>query len=250
MTKLDVNVAIAASQHLKTAIKRDIGAVLVAGGGGKLGGEVVRRLTASVSLGRYKHLTLLVTANFHASMAGVRGYAVTEDIMHWPLFVPQEQMQTAVVMFEPPRMYYHRERSIWTPHPDDLPALAKWLYANGVQHLVIVMPHQPGTLPDALQQGLANLDEQLVTSLGFKRVVFMRMAQTDRVLKANNFFQRVANGVLGVSKYMLPSNQNPLRVSQIAQLVEEVLQKAPSGHFVVSASGELPKAWAMAESNG
>lgn len=247
MYKLDVNAALAASQHLKTAAKTDKGAVLVAGGGGKLGAEVVRRLTASVSLGRYSHVTLLVTANFHSTMVGVRAQTVSEDIAHWSKPLSHEHIETAVVMFEPPRMYYQRERTIWTPHPDDLPALAQWLHGSGVQHLVVVLPHQPGMLPDALQQGLANVDEQRVTSLGFKRVVFMRMAQTDRVLKANNFFEWVASWILGIGKYMLPANQNPLRISQIADLVEQVLQKAPLGHFVVTSSGELPKSWALSE---
>jgi hypothetical protein len=254
LNSLDINTAIAASQHLKAHAKRQVGAVLVAGGGGKLGGEVVRRLVAAVSLGRYRHVALMATEDFHAAMAGVQVLPVTfpdsTSVADWPPLQPKEpksQIQTAVVMFEPPRMFYARERTIWTPHPSELPALAKWLYASGIRHLVVVLPHQPGMLPAALQQGLANLDEQVVTTLGFERVIFMRMAQTDIAANPVNFAERVANWMLGIGKYMIPANQTPLRITQIAKLVEQVLQTAPAGNFVIPPSGELPKAWGLGE---
>ena len=227
--------------------------MLVAGGGGKLGGEVVRRLVAAVSLGRYRHVALMATADFHATMAGMQVLPVPTDVVtvaNWPIWQPADpknRIQTAVVMFEPPRMFYARERTIWTPHPSELPALAKWLHASGIRHLVVVLPHQPGMLPAALQQGLASLDEQMVTTLGFERVIFMRMAQTDIAANPANFAERVANWMLGIGKYMIPANQTPLRISEIAKLVEQVLQTAPAGNFVIPPSGELPKAWGMGD---
>jgi hypothetical protein len=238
---------IAATQHLAVKKQPPTSAVLVAGGGGKLGGEVVRRLTASVSLGRYRQLALLATEDFHATMAGVQVHSVSGAVVNWPYLPPQARIQTAVVMFEPPRMYYARERTIWTPHPSELPALAKWLHASGIRHLVVVLPHQPGMLPAALQQGLANIHEHEVTTLGFERVIFMRMAQTDIAAKTGNYLERVANWMLGVGKYMLPANQAPLRITQIAKLVEQVLQTAPAGNFVIPPSGELPKAWGLGD---
>ena len=222
--------------------------MLVAGGGGKLGGEVVRRLVAAVSLGRYRHVALMATEDFHVAMVGVQVLPVTLSVADWPPLQhkdPKNQIQTAVVMFEPPRMFYARERTIWTPHPSELPVLAKWLHASGIRHLVVVLPHQPGMLPAALQQGLASLDEQMVTTLGFERVIFMRMAQTDMAAKPANFAERVANWMLGIGKYMIPANQTPLRITQIAKLVEQVLQTAPAGNFVIPPSGELPKAWGL-----
>lgn len=245
---VDITTALAASQHLVPKAKRQVGAVLVAGGGGKLGGEVVRRLVAAVSLGRYRHVALMATEDFHAAMAGVKVLPVTPVVADWLPLKPKEskdQIQTAVVMFEPPRMFYARERTIWTPHPSELPALAKWLHASCIRHLVVVLPHQPGMLPAALQQGLASLDEQMVTTLGFERVIFMRMAQTDIAAKPANFAERVANWMLGIGKYMIPANQTPLRITQIAKLVEQVLQTAPAGNFVIPPSGELPKAWGL-----
>jgi hypothetical protein len=247
---IDITTAISASQHLKTIAKPQLGTVLVAGGGGKLGGEVVRRLVAAVSLGRYRHVALMATEDFHAAMVGVKVLPVTPVVADWLPLKPKEpkdRIQTAVVMFEPPRMFYARERTIWTPHPSELPALAKWLHASGIRHLVVVLPHQPGMLPAALQQGLASLDEQVVTTLGFERVIFMRMAQTDMAAKPANFAVRVANWMLGIGKYMIPANQAPLRVTQIAKLVEQVLQTAPAGNFVIPPSGELPKDWGLGE---
>jgi hypothetical protein len=250
LNSLDVTTAISASQHLKPIAKPQFGAVLVAGGGGKLGGEVVRRLVASVSLRRYRHVALMATEDFHAAMAGVKVLPVTPVVADWlPLKPkdPKNRIQTAVVMFEPPRMFYARERTIWTPHPSELPALAKWLHASGIRHLVVVLPHQPGMLPAALQQGLASLDEQMVTTLGFERVIFMRMAQTDIAVKTGNYLERVATWMLGIGKYMIPASQAPLRTTQIAKLVEQVLQTAPAGNFVIPPSGELPKAWGLGE---
>jgi hypothetical protein len=247
---VDITTALAASQHLVPKPTRQVGAVLVAGGGGKLGGEVVRRLVAAVSLGRYRHVALMATEHFHAAMAGVQVLPVSATVATWPLWQPKDpkdRIQTAVVMFEPPRMFYARERTIWTPHPSELPALAKWLNASGIRHLVVVLPHQPGMLPAALQQGLASLDEQVVTTLGFERVIFMRMAQTDIAAKPANFAERVAHWMLGIGKYMIPANQTPLRTAQIAKLVEQVLQTAPAGNFVIPPSGELPKAWGLGE---
>jgi hypothetical protein len=247
---IDLTTAISAIQHLKRLAKPQLGAVLAAGGGGKLGGEVVRRLVAAVSLGRYRHVALMATEDFHAAMAGVKVLPVTPVVADWlPLKSKdaQDSIQTAVVMFEPPRMFYARERTIWTPHPSELPALAKWLHASGIRHLVVVLPHQPGMLPAALQQGLASLDEQMVTTLGFERVIFMRMAQTDIAVKTGNYLEWVANWMLGIGKYMIPANQTPLRVTQIAKLVEQVLQTAPAGNFVILPSGELPKAWGVDE---
>jgi len=247
---IDLTTAISAIQHLKRLAKPQLGAVLAAGGGGKLGGEVVRRLVTAVSLGRYRHVALMATEDFHAAMAGVKVLPVTPVVADWlPLKSKdaQDSIQTAVVMFEPPRMFYARERTIWTPHPSELPALAKCLHASGIRHLVIVLPHQPGMLPAALQQGLASLDEQVVTTLGFERVIFMRMAQTDIAAKPANFAERVANWMLGIGKYMIPANQAPLRGTQIANLVELVLQTAPAGNFVIPPSGGLPKAWGVGE---
>jgi hypothetical protein len=249
-TSNNISTALAASQHLAPKAKRQVGTVLIAGGGGKLGGEVMRRLVAAVSLGRYCHVALMATEDFHAAMAGVKVLPVTPVVADWlPLKSKdaQDSIQTAVVMFEPPRMFYARERTIWTPHPSELPALAKWLHASGIRHLVVVLPHQPGMLPAALQQGLASLDEQMVTTLGFERVIFMRMAQTDMAAKPANFAERVANWMLGIGKYMIPANQTPLRTAQIAKLVEQVLQTAPAGNFVIPPSGELPKAWGLGE---
>ena len=243
--------AIAASQHLLPKGKRQLSAVLVAGGGGKLGGEVVRQLVAAVSMGHYSHVALMATKQFHAAMAGVHVLPVSSTVTGWqPLKFENtsNQIQTAVVMFEPPRMFYARERTIWTPHPSELPDLANWMRASGIRHLVVVLPHQPGLLPAALQHGLANLDEQLVTTLGFERVIFMRMAQTDVAVKTGNFGERIANWMLGIGNYMLPANQAPLRITQIAKLVEQVLRIAPAGNFVIPPSGVLPKSWDLGES--
>jgi hypothetical protein len=95
------------------------------------------------------------------------------DVAAWPP-VPAE---AGVVMFDPPRLFYDRERALWTPQPQELVAVARWMRAGGVRTLAVVLPHAQGRLPEALKRGLAGLDEQAVAALGFERVIFVRSAQ-------------------------------------------------------------------------
>src|SRR6187402_2366119 len=137
--------------------------LLVAGATGVLGNEVLRRLVGS---GRYAHTEVLATEAMATSLSGV-GIALAGSpapIETWaarPL-----PAHTGLIMFEPPRLYYGRERTLWTPTPAQMPELARWLKRCGVQTLVVVVPHAPGRLPDALKRGLADLDEHAVAAMG------------------------------------------------------------------------------------
>src|SRR5690606_5780524 len=84
---------------------------------------------------------------------------------------------TGLVLFEPPRLFFDRERALWTPRPEQLPALAQWMRRSGVRTLAVVLPHAQGRLPEALKRGLASLDEQAVAALGFERLLIVRSAR-------------------------------------------------------------------------
>ena len=88
---------------------------------------------------------------------------------------------TAVVVFDRARHANGREAAFGHPQPADLPALATQLRQVGVTSLVVVVPHAPGLLPQALKAGLATLDEGAVAALGFAHLVFMRSAQAGPV---------------------------------------------------------------------
>lgn len=205
--------------------------LLVAGATGVLGNEMLRRLVGS---GRYAHTEVLATEAMTPGLAGV-GFALTgalPSIEQWP--VRPLPVDTGLVMFEPPRLYYGRERTLWTPAPAQLPALAGWLRRCGVRTLVVVVPHATGRLPEALKRGLANLDEQAVAALGFERLLLVRSARRTEAPEGENFLQRTARGMLSTLKYMIPASEQPVRPARLAEFVDVALQLLPPGTHVAA----------------
>src|SRR6476659_6517808 len=95
--------------------------LVIAGATGALGNEVLTQLVGS---GRFACTEVLAREPITMGLRGVRITVVQGDApARWPL-VPGD---FAVVMFDPPRLFYDRERALWTPLPDQFPALAAWL---------------------------------------------------------------------------------------------------------------------------
>jgi len=217
--------------------------LLVAGATGVLGNEVLRRLAGG---GRYAHTEVLATEAMATGLSGV-GIALTGaplPIEQWP--ARPLPAHTGLIMFEPPRMYYGRERTLWTPEPSQLPALAQWLKRCGVQTLVVVVPHATGRLPDALKRGLANLDEQAVAALGFERLLLVRSARKELDAGGGNVFEKVAAWMLSTLRFMIPQAEQPVRPAKLAEFVDAVLQVLPPGTHV--AAPEL--LWQANQSSG
>jgi hypothetical protein len=206
------------------------GGLIVAGATGALGSEVLRRLAGS---GGFAHTQVLArepmnTGLAQVAIAPVRG----ENIAAWP--VCPLPAQTGVVMFEPPRLYHDRERALWTPKPEQLLALAQWLRRCGVRTLVLVLPHAPGSLPQGLRHGLASIDEQQVTTLGFERVLLVRSARKQVQAGGAGFLENAAAWMLSVFKYMIPAAEQPVRPARLAEFVDVVLRVLPPGTHVVA----------------
>jgi len=200
--------------------------LLIAGATGALGNEVLRRLVGS---GAFGPTQVLAREPITAGMRGVRATVVPgDDPAQWPL----PAADTAVVLFDPPRMYYQRERALWTPTPEQVLPLARWLRAGGVRTLAIVLPHAPGKLPDALKRGLATLDEQAVAALGFERLLVLRSARKPQAQRHANAGSALAHWMLSIFKYMIPSSEQPVRAVKVAELVAVALQIAPAGIHV------------------
>lgn len=202
--------------------------LLIAGATGVLGNAVMQRL---VGTHRYEHTLLLAREPLQQGMRTVGLLQVDGEIAQWPALA--QTCEVAVVMFEPPRMFYERERAMWTPQPEQLLALARWLKAAGVRTLAMVLPHAQGTLPEALKQGLACLNEQTIASLGFDRLIIVRSAQQISPAKAAHSLQALANWMMGIVKYMIPSQEQPIRASKLAELVDALLQTLPLGIHVI-----------------
>jgi hypothetical protein len=144
------------------------------------------------------------------------------------------QADVAVILFEPPRLFYDRERALWTPQPEQLPALARWLRSCGVRTLAVVMPHAPGRLPDALKRGLASLDEHAVAAAGFERLLILRSAQKPAAVVHAGALARLGEWMLSTVKYMVPSSEQPVRAAKVAELLAIALRTAPSGIHVAA----------------
>lgn len=203
--------------------------LLMAGATGALGNAVLQRLAGSP-----RHPVMQVLAR-EAMRPGLRSVKILvqaqEDIAAWPL-LPAD---TGMVLFDPPRLYYGRERALWTPTPAQLPALAAWMRRCGVKTLAIVLPHDQGRLPIALQQGLANLDEQAVAALGFERLLIVRSAVKPKAPAAEGWLARLMQNVLSALSYMLPASQMPVRPAKVAELVDLALRDLPLGIHVAPA---------------
>jgi hypothetical protein len=204
------------------------GTLLIAGATGALGHELVRRLAGRH---RFDHTLVLAREPIRDALKGVETVLTPNaPIAQWPLV----KADTALVLFEPPRLYYDRERALWTPEPAQLPALAAWLRACGVRTLAVVQPHAQGRLPEALKRGLASLDEHAVVSLGFERVLLVRSAQKPAQARFANPAERLAAWMLSITRFMVPQSEQPVRASKVAELVDVALRIAPPGVHVAA----------------
>lgn len=200
--------------------------MLLAGATGQLGNEVLNRLLGGQS---YAQVQVLAQSPYIETVRGMQLLQVPgNDVARWPV-VPAE---VGVIMFDPPRTFYQRERALWTPVPAQLLALARWMHGCGVKTLAVVLPHEMGRLPEAVKRGLANLDEQGVAELGFERLIFVRSAKEAIRHAPAHFLQRVAQLMFSSWSYMVPSNERPVRALHVARLVDAALQQAPAGIHV------------------
>ena len=203
--------------------------VIVVGGGGALGSAVLEHLLASRCFGAVR---VLVRREVHVAMSGL------DTVVADPMDGADDEGDTggnldddaepvAVVVFDRPRHANGRELAFTRPQPHALPALARWLRGRGVKHLLVVMPHRPAGLPQAMQAGLANLDEHAVSALGFEHLVFVRSAQAPSGARSARWLQRVADAMLSQFSIMIAATQQPVRARKVAQLIVALAQQLP-----------------------
>lgn len=205
--------------------------LLLAGATGPMGAAVLQRLGGSH---RFAQVQVLAREAMRAGPRWLQAVQVPADMPPgegWPRSV---RADVAVVMFDPPRLFYQRERSLWTPSPDQLPALARWLRSAGVRTLAVVQPHALARLPEALKRGLANLDEQAVAAVGFERLLVLRTAQAPGEAAGATALQRLARWMLGALQHMVPAQERPVRAAAVAELLAAALDLAPAGIHIAS----------------
>lgn len=207
------------------------GTLLIAGATGALGNELVRRLAGTH---RYADTRVLAREPMQDGLRGVETVLLPQgadaSMQHWP----RVQADVALVCFDPPRLYHDRERALWTPAPEQLPQLARWLRACGVRTLAVVQPHAQGRLPEALKRGLASMDEQSVAALGFDRLLLVRSARKPADASKGSAPERLAAWMLSIARFMVPASEQPVRAVAVAQFVDAALRLAPLGTYVAA----------------
>jgi hypothetical protein len=205
--------------------------VLVLGGGGALGSAVLEALLASH---RFAQIAVVVDKPLAPAL---RGLAVVDDEpAAWLRLAPQ----AALIVFDRERRSNGRDEAFARPDPAQLPAHARALRAAGVQQLLVVVPHSPALLPQALKAGLASLDEAAVAALGFAQLVFMRLAQAAHLETASSPPQRLAAWLLRQLNWMVPATEQPVRSTTVARVATELLLALPHLPSAVAATRVLP----------
>lgn len=213
--------ALAAAARPADPVSGRLPRVLVLGGGGALGARVVERLLS----GRRFHAVGVWTVQ--PLQAALRGLVPLADGA-WADFQPD----TAVIVYDRVRHANGREAAFGQPQPAALPAQAAALRALGVNALVVVVPHAPGLLPQALKAGLASLDEGAVAALGFRHLVFMRSAQAGTAgpagaAAAASAPARLARWLLGQLHWMVPPGDQPVRTDTVARVAARLALALP-----------------------
>lgn len=205
--------------------------LLIAGATGALGNELLRRLAGSH---RYAHTEVLAREPMQDGLRGVQMVLMPPHSEAPTTAWPRVAADVALVCFDPPRLFHDRERALWTPLPEELPRIARWLRDCGVRTLAVVQPHAQGRLPEALKRGLASMDEQAVAAMGFDRLILVRSAQKPAKGARGSLPERLAEWMLSIGRFMVPSSEQPVRASSVAQFVDAALKLAPPGTHVAA----------------
>ncbi len=186
--------------------------LLVLGAGGTLGAAVLAR---ALGCGRFARVQALVARDLASTLPGFEplptsslGGALRAD--------------TAIIVFERTLGSNGRDDAFVQPQPSQLVPLAAQLREGGVRRLLVVVPHAPALLPQALRVGLASLDEGSVTAMGFEQLLFLRTAQSAAAAPARRWLQRLAAAWLAQLAWMVPQREQPVRALRLAELAAEL----------------------------
>lgn len=220
-TMLSPETALAGVLRPSPAAAVQAGRVLVLGGGGALGSAVLEALLA-----RHRFLQVGVLAD-SALRPALRGLQVVPDDTRARARFAAD---TALIVYDRERHANGRDNAFHRPQPQDLLAQAQALRAAGTTRLVVVVPHAPALLPQALKQGLANLDESAVAALGFTQLVFMRMAQAGSAAGGQRLrgLPALAAWMLSQLRWMVPQRELPVRAETVARVAAALAVALPA----------------------
>jgi hypothetical protein len=192
---------------------------IVVGAGGALGAAVLEH-----TLGGGLFAQVVVLADEPIAPA-LRGFVAVDRAA---LEAGGVRADTAFVVFDRARGRHGREDAFHWPDPLALPALARLLRTRcGVTYLLLVLPHAPALLPQALKAGLASLDEQAVAALGFEHFVILRPSQAADDAALRSVPHRLARWMLAQLRWMIPQRDQPVRPDKVAALALAIARALP-----------------------
>ncbi|MCY7316653.1 MAG: hypothetical protein LH480_13840 [Rubrivivax sp.] len=197
--------------------------LLLAGAGRTLGSAL---LAEALVAGQFQRVLALVTAPLASAVRGLE--PLTQAALPGRLADRAGRAPVAVIVFERRRHSNGRDDAFVQPDVAEMLPLAQLLHAAGVRQLLVVVPHAPALLPQALAQGLATLDEAAVALLGFDQLVFVRAAQALPGVARGTRLQRFAAWWLSQLSWMVPQRQQPLRAAALAQCAVQLAQQMPA----------------------
>jgi hypothetical protein len=218
---------------------------LVAGATGALGADMLKVCESHRSRaggGNVFQVQVLTTERFNAAVGATQmRLAPSGPCSQWQ---PEpNSVDVLLVLFDPPRLYYQRERALWAPQPSDVPMLARWAVASGAHSIMLVQPHEQGRMPMALRAGLASLDEQAVAATGVQRLIVLRSARARERARSASFGARMAAHWWSVFGLMVPAQWQAPRSAGVAAFALACLRHAPPGVHVAAPE----QVWAAAQ---
>jgi len=203
--------------------------VVIIGAGGALGSSV---LAEALVAGRFQRVQALVAAPLASTLRGL--VPLTRAALDTGQGEPAD---AAIVVFDRERRSNGRDDAFEMPEPEQLLPLARALRSQGTKRLVVLMPHAPAQLPQALAAGLASLDETALVALDFEHLVILRAARPSGTAAPTALLDRLARAWLEQLRWMVPERQQPLRPASLARCVAELvmaLPRTPPGTRVVA----------------
>lgn len=180
---------------------------VVAGAGGTLGSALLEECLAG---DRFDRVFALIASPLASGMRGLA--TVTPDAL------ALTGADTAFIVFERSRHANGRDEAFVRPQVHELAQWATAFRAAGVRRLLVIVPHAPALLPQALKAGLATLDEAAVAALGFEHLVFVRAAASADGARATGL-AGFTQWWLSQLRWMIPQREQPVRAARLAELV-------------------------------
>lgn len=231
---MDVNQALQGALRPHSGVTQPApGPALVLGAGGWLGAALLAQVLAA----GHGPVGVWVRQPMASTHRGL--LSLTEQTLAAPTPADRLRWQggTAVVVLERAGLVGARDGAFLAPEVADLKVLAAQLLDLGVTRLVVVVPHAAASLPAALRQGLAHPDEAALVAMGFKQVLLVRSSRDALDVPAGTpWWERVAAWWWAQLRWMVPSDERPLRSVALARVVvraARLLGEAPQGVWVL-----------------